>query len=102
MNSATLIKELKNGKCVRITYNGKNEDWLDPNYWWCEELWRYDAETDCVNIYYPVSSYEEGHFSSHDLEEAEGELREAIWGMSEGGGEPWIANITVEDGGDAN
>lgn len=34
--------------------------------------------SDRQNISYPVSSYEEGHFSSHDLEEAESELRETI------------------------
>ena len=97
MDSATLIKGLKSGKLVRIKYSDKNEDWLDPAHWWSEELWRYDAETGYVNISYPVSSYEEGHFSSHDLEEAEGELREAVWGMSEDG-DAWVASITVEDG----
>lgn len=97
MDPAALIKELKSGRCVRVTYSGKNEDWLDPSQWWSEELWRYDAEEDCVSICYPVSSYEEGHLSTFDLEEAEGELREAIWNMGDGDGEPRVADITVED-----
>ena len=91
------IKELKNGKRIRIKYSVKNHDYCDEDGWWSEELWCYDSELDLFKCYYPVSSYEKDFFTTHTQNETESFLRESIRDFKEIYCKKTVTDIIVED-----
>lgn len=72
------VKELKNGKQIRIKYNKFIHDWVDGNSGWMEELWCYDNKLDLFKCYYPTSTYEKDFYTTHTEEQTQSFMREAI------------------------
>lgn len=69
----TYIKELKNGKQLRIKYNKNHYD--NSGNWWSEELICYDKNIDMFKIYFLESSYD-NEYCDYLLED---ELLYKIW-----------------------
>ena len=91
------IKELKNGKQIRIKYNEKNFDWCENEGWWLEELWCYDNKLGLFKCYYPISSYDNDFYTNHSEIEKESFLKESIWDSNPEYGEVTVADIIVEE-----
>ena len=72
------VKELKNGKQIRIKYNKFIHDWVDDNSGWMEELWCYDNKLDLFKCYYPTSTYEKDYYTTHTEEQTQSFMEEAI------------------------
>lgn len=96
------IKELKNGKQIRIKYNKQNHDYCEEDGWWSEELWCYDNVLDLFKCYYPVSSYEKDYYTSHDQRETELFLKEPVRDFDNEDGDATVTDIIVEDCGISN
>lgn len=100
MNKEKLIQLIKNGKQIRVTYDGKNDDGCDDPGWWSEELWCYDKEQDMFRCYYPKSSYEKDFYTEHTAREAESVMQDAIWlyeHRNEDRDEVMVSKLRIED-----
>lgn len=62
------IKELRNGKQIRIKNKCFYHDYVEEDSGWMEELWIYDNNLDLFKCFYPISTYEENFFTTHDEE----------------------------------
>ena len=72
------VKELKNGKQIRIKYNKLVHDWVDDNSGWMEELWCYDNKFNLFKCYYPTSTYEKDFYTTHTEEQTQSFMEEAV------------------------
>ena len=83
------VKELKNGKQIRIKYNKFIHDWVDDNSGWMEELWCYDNKLDLFKCYFHMFESSGEHawkmlgltnaiVSESELDELENKLRDRL------------------------
>ncbi len=96
------IRELKNGKKIRVKYNKQNHDYCEEDGWWSEELWVYDSILDLFKCYYPISSYEKDFYTAHTQSETESFFRESIRDSDKKHGEVTVTDIIIEDCGVSN
>lgn len=91
------VKELKNGKQIRIKYNKFIHDWVDGNSGWMEELWCYDNKLDLFKCYYPTSTYEKDFYTTHTEEQTQSFMREAIRDFDNKCEDVDVSDIIVEN-----
>ena len=91
------VKELKNGKQIRIKYNKFIHDWVDGNSGWMEELWCYDNKLDLFKCYYPTSTYEKDFYTAHTEEQTQSFMREAIRDFDNKCEDVDVSDIIVEN-----
>lgn len=78
MNVKNYLRELKNGKQLRIKFNGRFYDEQKERGWWSEELYLYNKTLGMFLRYYPTSSYDKDFYIVLSDFEAEYFIREAI------------------------
>ena len=91
------VKELKNGKQIRIKYNKFIHDWVDDNSGWMEELWCYDNKLDLFKCYYPTSTYEKDFYTTHTEDETRRFMDEAVRDSDNEYDDAIVTDIVVED-----
>ena len=91
------VKELKNGKQIRIKYNKFIHDWVDDNSGWMEELWCYDNKLDLFKCYYPTSTYEKDFYTTHTEDETRSFMDEAVRDSDNEYDDAIVTDIIVED-----
>ena len=91
------VKELKNGKQIRIKYNKFIHDWVDDNSGWMEELWCYDNKLDLFKCYYPTSTYEKDFYTTHTEDETRSFMDEAVRDSDNKYDDAIVTDIIVED-----
>ena len=91
------VKELKNGKQIRIKYNKFIHDWVDDNSGWMEELWCYDNKLDLFTCYYPTSTYEKDFYTTHTEDETKDFMDEAVKDSDNEYDDAIVTDIVVED-----
>lgn len=91
------VKELKNGKQIRIKYNKLVHDWVEEDSGWMEELWCYDNKLDLFKCYYPVSTYEKDFYTTHTEDETKDFMDEAVRDSDNEYGDAIVTDIVVED-----
>ena len=91
------VKELKNGKQIRIKYNKFIHDWVDDNSGWMEELWCYDNKLDLFKCYYPTSTYEKNFYTTHTEDETKDFMDEAVKDSDNEYDDAIVTDIVVED-----
>lgn len=88
---------LKQGKQIRVKYDGKNDDGCYESGWWLEELWVYDHNSNLFRCYYPVSSYEKEYYTTHTEKETISAMEDAIWNSQNKDGYAMVTDIIVEE-----
>ena len=91
------VKELKNGKQIRIKYNKFIHDWVDDNSGWMEELWCYDNKLNLFKCYYPTSTYKKDFYTTHTEDETRSFMDEAVRDSDNEYDDAIVTDIIVED-----
>ena len=91
------VKELKNGKQIRIKHNKFIHDYVDDNSGWMEELWCYDNKLDLFKCYYPTSTYEKDFYTTHTEDETKDFMDEAVKDSDNEYDDAIVTDIVVED-----
>ena len=91
------VKELKNGKQIRIKYNKLVHDWIEDDSGWMEELWCYDNKLDLFKCYYPTSTYEKDFYTTHTEDETKDFMDEAVKDSDNEYDDAIVTDIVVED-----
>lgn len=91
------VKELKNGKQIRIKYNKLIHDWVEEDSGWMEELWCYDNKLDLFKCYYPVSTYEKDFYTTHTEDATRSFMDEAVIDSDNEYNDAIVTDIIVED-----
>ena len=91
------VKELKNGKQIRIKHNKFIHDYVDDNSGWMEELWCYDNKLDLFKCYYPTSTYEKDFYTTHTDDETKDFMDEAVKDSDNEYDNATVTDIIVED-----
>ena len=91
------VKELKNGKQIRIKYNKFIHDWVDDNSGWMQQFWCYDNKLDLFKCYYPTSTYEKDFYTTHTEDETKDFMDEAVKDSDNEYDDAIVTDIVVED-----
>ena len=91
------VKELKNGKQIRIKHNKLVHDWIEDDSGWMEELWCYDNKLDLFKCYYPTSTYEKDFYTTHTEDETKDFMDEAVKDSDNEYDDAIVTDIVVED-----